>query len=555
VNQSSTGTERRLSRVQASVALGLMTAAFFLRGVFLSLALPYGDPLDEPFHYGYAAYLAETGRIPRAGTPSMPAEALRPLAWLPRSTALPGSHLSWKEFAVLSEREKAQRRREAFRYVAAERQTFVSPNYESQQPPVFYWLAARLLAAAERAPLDRRLVLLRVAGSAAACLTVPLVYLFFRQLLPRSAALAGTLAFVAFPGLGVFVGRFTNDTLELPIIAALLVLIADVSRGRLSWRRAGALGALFGLGCWTKLYVLLLLPAAPLAALFASRRIRSAAIAKSVAASSMGLVLLLPWMFRQHSDTGDWLGLNASKQAVQSGVSLLERVWALGRLLTPRFWIVFGRTFLWPGTWSAMGAPAILSILLAATLALVALKPQWRATPVSPSRRRAWRGAGVAATLFLAGQLLYAGTYSAIGKLRGHAPSAGPDGWYLLVLFPVILTAGCAFGREVRALSFLLAAAVFLLSEWCLTLGVLPAVYGGWSQPNGANAPVAVYAALLASPGSALRVFGDVGLATGLTQRLAFAGWVVCLFTGFALQIALWRQRRPQDAGIRRIGG
>ena len=60
------------------VVVLLLTSAFLMRGVFLALVLPYGDPLDEPFHYGYAPYLATTGRIPSAGVASMPADALRP---------------------------------------------------------------------------------------------------------------------------------------------------------------------------------------------------------------------------------------------------------------------------------------------------------------------------------------------------------------------------------------------------------------------------------------------------------------------------------------------
>ncbi len=39
----------------------LLTAAFLLRGVFFALALPYGDPLDEPFHLGYASFVAPAG--------------------------------------------------------------------------------------------------------------------------------------------------------------------------------------------------------------------------------------------------------------------------------------------------------------------------------------------------------------------------------------------------------------------------------------------------------------------------------------------------------------
>ncbi|HYR45728.1 MAG TPA: hypothetical protein VER78_01890, partial [Thermoanaerobaculia bacterium] len=184
------------------MAVFLLTSAFFLRGVFLALALPYGDPLDEPFHYGYASYLATTCLVPRAGVASMPADALRPMARLPRSTSFGGPHPSWKDFASETPRERAADREEAFAFRPGERAAFVTANYETQQPPLAYLPAAGILRLFPRAALDRRLALLRLFSALAAASAVPLVWLFFRRLLARSAALAATAAFVAFPGVG-----------------------------------------------------------------------------------------------------------------------------------------------------------------------------------------------------------------------------------------------------------------------------------------------------------------------------------------------------------------
>ena len=51
-------------RARTRRAVWLLCAAFGLRGFFLNLALPYGDPLDEIFHFGYAVFFETTGHPP-----------------------------------------------------------------------------------------------------------------------------------------------------------------------------------------------------------------------------------------------------------------------------------------------------------------------------------------------------------------------------------------------------------------------------------------------------------------------------------------------------------
>jgi 4-amino-4-deoxy-L-arabinose transferase-like glycosyltransferase len=518
-------------------ALFLLTGAFLLRGTFLNFALPYGDPLDEPFHYAYAAYVAETGRIPGSSTLSLSPEVLRPRDWLPRS-ALPGPRISWREFAALTEPEKAEHRRQGFRYIPEQRREFATTNYEVQQPPLAYAVAAGLLSICERAPLDLRLLLLRLAWSAIAASAAIFTFAFFRRFFPERTALAATLAWASFPGLGSLVGRFTNDSLALPITAALLVLWVDIARGGLSRRKAMCLAFLTALGCWVKLYMLLLLPVAPLAALFAPRARRRVLLQRSLFACVAAFLALVPWLVHQHADTGDWLGLTPSKQATQLGLGFSERVsGSLERLAQGRFWIVFGRTFLWPGTWSAMGAPAALAVLLGAAFLSLLLGTRSLRSGDRPRVRSGAAAAGAAVALFGIGQLLYAGTFAAIARSRGHAPSAGPDGWYLLILLPVFWTLARLLGRTVRAGHFLIAAVIFLLCEWRMTLGLLPGVYSGALLPNGSDAAFADYARLFLWPSSALRVFDSVGLLSGPWLRIALASWAACLLGVVILMI------------------
>ena len=338
---------------------------------------------------------------------------------------------------------------------------------------------------------------------------MPLACAFFRRVLGKRAAVAATAAFVAFPGLGLFVGRFTNDALALPIVLAILVILADMARGRLSGGRAAALCLLLAAGCWTKLYVLLLVPAAPLVGLLFRRARRRPILGRAFAASAFAFLLLIPWLARQRADTGDWFGLTETKEAARLSIGMLDRFESLPEVATLRFGVVFARTFLWPGTWSASGAPAGLAVALSLTLLALAV-PARGARALH--RRAAGLSAGLCVGLFLLGHVARDTTYAAVARVNGTAIAAGPDGWYLLVLLPAILAIGSAWGSGPSPRRLLAGALVFLAADWWLTMGVLPAVYAGWTVFNGANAPFGAYGPLLAAPWRAVTVYADVGL-------------------------------------------
>jgi len=207
---------------------------------------------------------------------------------------------------------------------------------------------------------------------------------------------------------------------------------------------------------------------------------------------------------------------------------------ALPSVLTGRFAIVFARTFLWPGTFSASGAPAAVAVALVLVLALLALLSNLSGNPGSSRRAAAWRAGGLAAGFFLLGQCAQAATYAAIGRARGQSPSAGPDGWYLLVVLPVILSAGCALGRRPGGNAFVFAAMMFLAADWWMMFGVLPGVYDGAIAFNGSNAPISSYAKYLLHPAESLAVSARVGLA-GLPRAahtLAVGLWLLLLASG-----------------------
>ncbi len=475
--------------------------------------------------------------------PSISQEFARPAALLPW-TAFGGERNSFEEIASITASERASRRAESYQYRPEDRRSFVSANYETQQGPLVYLVAGGILALMPHAPFDTRLLVLRLFAAALACFAVPLAYAFFRRLLSKPSALAATLAFALFPGLGPFVGRFTNDALALPLVVALLGLFTDVSQGRLSGRRALSLGLVLAAGCWTKLYVLLLLPVAPLAALRIRGPLRKVVLRRSLAAAVGAFLLFFPWMLHQRAETGDWFGLDSTKQATEMGVTFLDRLAALPEILKPRFAIVFGRTFLWPGTWSAMGAPAAASVFLTAVLLLLVLLPNVISRASSRRRAGKWRAGGLAILLFLIGHMGYATSWVAVAKLRGHPPAGGPDGWYLLVLLPVILVGGAALGRNVAPKFFLAAAFLFLATEWLLTFGVLPSAYSGATAANASNAPFSAFLPALRSPLAALETFSAVGLSNLSAAWLGYFLflWLAAIVSSAVLLLHVWRR-------------
>src|SRR6202011_5536990 len=152
-------------RARTRQAILFLFAAFVLRGIFLDLALPYGDPLDEIFHFGYAIFVETMGHPPAASEVSMPEELLHPLRFLPRSTSFAGPKVSWSEAARWTPGERERLWREAFPPRSSGRPVFVTTNYESQQPPLFYLGAAVLLRALKETPLETRLLILRLAAT------------------------------------------------------------------------------------------------------------------------------------------------------------------------------------------------------------------------------------------------------------------------------------------------------------------------------------------------------------------------------------------------------
>jgi hypothetical protein len=523
----------------------LLVAAFLARGAYLSVALPYGAPLDERFHYAYASFFAAEGRPPRGDELSISVEERRASLALPRPSVWEQGEAGNAYFYRLDAAERARRRAEAFAFRPAERTEWWFANYESQQPPLAYTLSVPLLRILADAPIDKRLLALRLFGALLASMAVPVVYALMRRFLEGPTALTATAAYVAFPGLGMFVGRFTNDDLALPLMAGVLLMLVVVAGGGLTPYRAAGLATLLAAGLWTKLYFLAMLPAVLSAAALAPKPTRRRALTLAAATVVAAGISILPWLARQRAATGDWLGIKETVWARAMGITAFEQLRALRWFVSPGPLAILGRTFVWPGTWTWTGAPWPVSYAMTAGLVAVALLVQ---RPASQAARRGVAALALALFWFLVAQAFHATSFAAMAR-HTHTTPAGQEGWYLLSLLPVLLLAGEAIGRT-RRRAFAALAALGLLSDAVLQFGFLPACYAGVLGVPGV--PLTAGFALAARPGVAFPILGVFSLPAWRGRWIAALAivWLALLTASIALVA-----RTRQDADARPSAG
>jgi len=110
-----------------------------------------------------------------------------------------------------------------------------------------------------------------------------------------------------------------------------------------------------------------------------------------------------------------------------------------------------------------------------------------------------------------------------VGKLFGHFIDRAdkPTRAIVMVGAPCCLAVIGASGAERRRvgalivwtlLPILIAFGIFVVAAGLLSFGVLPAVYSGWTTPNGSNAPLRAWLPMATSPFLALATYARVGL-------------------------------------------
>ncbi|MGI8623846.1 MAG: DUF2142 domain-containing protein [Solirubrobacteraceae bacterium] len=281
--------DRRLApAARAAVACALAVGA-----TWALLTPPYMVP-DEISHVAYVQGLVETGELP-VGRPGRPVFSAR------ENTLLAGLHF----FDVIGDEsaKPAWTPSEGAAVRAANRsdasRATLDASSASNNPPLYYLAEAPVYAATRGSSMLDQLLPMRLLSVLLGGLTVLFVFLFLRELLPRSPGVwpVGAVAVALQPLFGFVTGGVNADAGMFACGAAALWLMAVVLRRGLTARRGLALGAALAAGVLTKPLFLALVPAGVLALVVAGLRLhapwrrRAALVAAGAAAPAVPVLV------------------------------------------------------------------------------------------------------------------------------------------------------------------------------------------------------------------------------------------------------------------------
>ena len=269
------------------VAVAILNAAAW------AMLTPVFQIPDEPVHIGYAQYIAETGKVPRAISPYFqPSEEL--------DTAFQGvpfTVLGTPTWSAADDRALDRALRRNLDRVSEE-----GAGYASNNPPLYYVLAAGAYKVAGSGSVLDRIMAMRLLSAVFAGLTVAFVFMFLRELLPRPPWLAtvGALVIALNPLFAFVAGGVTPDVLLYATAAGTLWLLARGFRRGLTPGLGLALGLMLAVGVLTKGTMFAFVPGAALGVLVmlirAWRSERRPALLGAVTAGASFAIPLAAWL-------------------------------------------------------------------------------------------------------------------------------------------------------------------------------------------------------------------------------------------------------------------
>ena len=515
--------------------LALIVAVYVLRLAAQLAVTPLGEGLDFFSHLAYIVFMVEQGRPPVPDEQAVPDWVARLAAEVPGpdDASKPVTYRSW---AALDEAERAQRR--AALNGDTTTAAYITRNYQSQHPPLYYWLLGgvyRLFPAG--LTLDARVYWLGLVSVALSALALPGIYQTLRLHLDETPALLAVLALAWYPNLLPFLARISNDTLAIPLLVwgLYFCLRARVSQQRRHWVVAGGLLAL---ACFTKTYALTLLPVYLLCAAVGEKRLtwRNLGVAVPVTVAALGSFAAF-----NLATTGHLVPLTEMQQT--DTLPLLTRLAALFQV--DPVWFVGGlaKGFWWLGFWSFV-SPGLFYYLPPLALAYVLAVPPRTGGAAGDrfSVRTLWPHYAALA-LFTAGLLWHAAMFTLAARLDGLSVHSGNEGWYLNVLLgSVFVIAGVLLERRLSAGAFrrVLAGLVVFFMVWsAVGQAALIAFWGGAVPVQSRLRAVAWGEALpaLLRP----ETWADWFALPGILQPVAFTGLLPLLLalagTGLVLHL------------------
>jgi 4-amino-4-deoxy-L-arabinose transferase-like glycosyltransferase len=317
------------------LGLGLALVAYTaLAYGYLRLTPVWQNP-DEPAHYNYVAFVADTGGLPELRQGDWDSALLERLK---NGTLQPSDSIA-------------------------------AIRYESWQPPLLYLLAAPVYRLGPTRDPAQVLPRLRTLDAIFGAITLVLAYFIARHVFEPGLAAAVPLVMVGIPMFVAVSAALSADPLANLLAAAVLLALLE-SRGG-GWGWSLLVGALLGLGLLTKLELGIFVPISlGVIATRSTRKVRDAAVVLITAG-----IFLFPWLVHQVTTYG-WtdplaLGRHAQVVADQPRFPGLSLDW-LTTFLTVSFhsfWAQFG----WMGIvapvrlyalWGVIGFAALVGLVL-----------------------------------------------------------------------------------------------------------------------------------------------------------------------------------------------
>jgi 4-amino-4-deoxy-L-arabinose transferase-like glycosyltransferase len=367
-----TGARRALSCVpRAAWACALVALA---NGLAWSLIVPPFQVPDENAHYAYVQQVAERVTLPHQ---------LPPGAGLsPREDQTINALLT---FGIAGHRDNPAPETEVQQQLlnniaAADLPATGSGDAltATPNPPLYYALQTIPYKLVATGSVLDKLQAMRVLSALIGAVTVLLVFLFLRELLPGSrwAWPAGALLVAFQPLFGFMSGGVNNDDLLYLAAAGVLWAIARAFHRGLTPRRGALIGGLLGIGLVTKFTILGLVPAAALAVMLLtlrswrserSRSIAGAAWAVGLAVAPVGgYVLLNHFVWKRSAipgGVGSVAGINHRVFSFNEEVShvwqlFLPHLWLKRQFTYSPFWETWFKGFVGRFGWLDYGFPA-----------------------------------------------------------------------------------------------------------------------------------------------------------------------------------------------------
>jgi 4-amino-4-deoxy-L-arabinose transferase-like glycosyltransferase len=372
---------------RTGLCLALLWAAFLVRGVWYCALLPLWEGYDEPYHFAALQNVAAGQGMPHSDTRiTLEVEEslhLAPIPWEMQYHAVGQAAATYEAFWTLplAEREKCI---EALR--ALDPRDGSRPangpvfNYESQQPPLYYWVMALPMRWSSGMQLLSRLYLLRIVGLLLASLMVPLTYWIANGVLRSEPQALGTVAILALlPELAINLARVSNESLAVVCYSSMVAAALYALRKPAAWCGWFAFGVCLGCGLLSKSYVLSAIPGVFVVGHFAYWRAPgnetpklglAGVLGRMAAALAVAMAIAGPWYWRMHAATGSWTGTN--DEANVARLSLLQNLVQVGHVNWKSGALSVAVSHVWFGAWSFLRLPTRVYVVAFIVMAVAA---------------------------------------------------------------------------------------------------------------------------------------------------------------------------------------